>query len=69
MYTHSERKRGVQLLETVAAICVSKEFNESNQNICKMIANHYYTEEKIFTKAYSFSLRANNLEEAIKALE
>ena len=34
MFEHSEKKRAVILLETVASTCVSKEFTEENQKIC-----------------------------------
>lgn len=52
IFTYGERKRAIKCLETVADVCVSKDFSEYNQKICSIIAKNYFEEDKIYTKAY-----------------
>jgi len=67
-YKFAQKERGLRILETVVSSCTCKDFNEYNKLICAEIAKVYH-EDKIFTKAYNYSLRACNLQSAIKASE
>jgi len=56
------------ILETVVSSCTCKAFDEYNKLLCAEIAK-VHQEDKIFTKAYNYSLRACNLQGSIKAVE
>ena len=65
---YGDKARVVSLLSNVASTCVSAKFNSHNQRVCSIVGSLHF-EKQLFSKAYSYFLRANDLENAIKALK
>ena len=68
MHKFGDKTRVTNILQTVAQTCVSSGFNVYNQRICGIVGNLYF-EKSLFSKAYTFYLRANDIGLAIKALK
>jgi hypothetical protein len=67
-YKYGEATRCASLLEKVASTCVSSGFVSYNAKVCAIVGSIYFQKE-LYSKAYSFYLRANDLKSAIKAIK
>ena len=61
---YGEKDKVSLLLQRVAATCVSEHWQEYNMKVCAIVGSINF-EKQLYSKAYTYYLRANDIEHAI----